>query len=131
MPKGNGHEEVAHRAPEKIFHFRIDPLIGIPDYLARRYAFTLFDKTSQVNQLAGIIQNMYRLFIEKDASLVEINPLVMTREGVLIAIDAKMTFDDNALYRQPRVFSLFEPTEEEKIEARAKGKRFQLRAHGR
>lgn len=113
-------EEVAHRAPEKIFHFRIDPLIGIPDYLARRYAFTLFDKTSQVNQLAGIIQNMYRLFIEKDASLVEINPLVMTREGVLIAIDAKMTFDDNALYRQPRVFSLFEPTEEEKIEARAK-----------
>lgn len=113
-------EEVAHRAPEKIFHFRIDPLIGIPDYLARRYAFTLFDKTSQVNQLAGIIQNMYRLFIEKDASLVEINPLVMTREGDLIAIDAKMTFDDNALYRQPRVFSLFEPTEEEKIEARAK-----------
>lgn len=113
-------EEVAHRAPEKIFHFRIDPLIGIPDYLARRYAFTLFDKTSLVNQLAGIIQNMYRLFIEKDASLVEINPLVMTREGVLIAIDAKMTFDDNALYRQPRVFSLFEPTEEEKIEARAK-----------
>lgn len=113
-------EEVAHRAPEKIFHFRIDPLIGIPDYLARRYAFTLFDKTSQVNQLAGIIQNMYRLFIEKDASLVEINPLVMTREGVLIAIDAKMIFDDNALYRQPRVLSLFEPTEEEKTEARAK-----------
>ena len=89
-------------------------------YLARRYAFTLFDKLSQVNQLAGIIQNMYRLFIEKDASLVEINPLVMTREGVLIAIDAKMTFDDNALYRQPGVLSLFEPTEEEKIEVRAK-----------
>lgn len=113
-------EEVAHRAPEKIFHFRIDPLIGIPDYLARRYAFTLFDKNSQVNQLVGIIQNMYRLFIEKDASLVEINPLVMTKEGVLIAIDAKMTFDDNALYRQPRILSLFEPTEEEKTEARAK-----------
>lgn len=113
-------EEVAHRAPEKIFHFRIDPLTGIPDYLARRYAFTLFNKISQVNQLAGIIQNMYRLFIEKDASLVEINPLVMTREGVLIAIDAKMTFDDNALYRQPSVLSLFEPTEEEKIEAQAK-----------
>ena len=113
-------EDVAHRAPEKIFHFRIDPMIGIPDYLARRYAFTLFDKLSQVNQLAGIIQNMYRLFIEKDASLLEINPLVMTREGVLIAIDAKMTFDDNALYRQPGVLSLFEPTEEEKIEVRAK-----------
>lgn len=113
-------EDVARRAPEKIFHFRIDPMIGIPDYLARRYAFTLFDKLSQVNQLAGIIQNMYRLFIGKDASLVEINPLVMIREGVLIAIDAKMTFDDNALYRQPGVLSLFEPTEEEKIEVRAK-----------
>ena len=113
-------EDVAHRTPEKIFHFRIDPMIGIPDYLARRYAFTLFDKLSQVNQLAGIIQNMYRLLVGKDASLVEINPLVMTREGVLIAIDAKMTFDDNALYRQPGVLSLFEPTEEEKIEVRAK-----------
>ncbi|WP_435368721.1 ATP-grasp domain-containing protein, partial [Parabacteroides goldsteinii] len=74
------------RSPEKIFHFRIDPLIGIPDYLARRYAFTLFDKIAQVNQMAAIIRNMYRLFIEKDASLVEINPLVMTKDGVLMAI---------------------------------------------
>lgn len=117
-------EEVARRSPEKIFHFRIDPLIGIPDYLARRYAFTLFDKIAQVNQMAAIIRNMYRLFIEKDASLVEINPLVMTKDGVLMAIDAKMTFDDNALYRQPRVLALFEPTEEERTEAQAKEKGF-------
>lgn len=117
-------EEVARQAPEKIFHFRIDSLVGIPDYLARRYAFTLFGNTSQVNQLSGVIQHMYRLFIEKDASLVEINPLVMTQEGVLMAIDAKMTFDDNALYRQPQILTLFEATEEEKIEVQAKEKGF-------
>lgn len=117
-------EEVARQAPEKIFHFRIDPLVGIPDYLARRYAFTLFGNTSQVNQLSGIVQHMYRLFIEKDASLVEINPLVMTQEGALMAIDAKMTFDDNALYRQPQILTLFEATEEEKIEVQAKEKGF-------
>lgn len=117
-------EEVARQAPEKIFHFRIDPLVGIPDYLARRYAFTLFGNTSQVNQLSGIVQHMYRLFIEKDASLVEINPLVMTQEGALMAIDAKMTFDDNALYRQPQILTMFEATEEEKIEVQAKEKGF-------
>lgn len=117
-------EEVARQTPEKIFHFRIDPLVGIPDYLARRYAFTLFGNTSQVNQLSGIVQHMYRLFIEKDASLVEINPLVMTQEGALMAIDAKMTFDDNALYRQPQILTLFEATEEEKIEVQAKEKGF-------
>lgn len=117
-------EEVARQTPEKIFHFRIDPLVGIPDYLARRYAFTLFGNTSQVNQLSGIVQHMYRLFIEKDASLVEINPLVMTQEGALMAIDAKMTFDDNALYRQPQILTMFEATEEEKIEVQAKEKGF-------
>lgn len=117
-------EEVARQTPEKIFHFRIDPLVGIPDYLARRYAFTLFGNTSQVNQLSGIVQHMYRLFIEKDASLVEINPLVMTQEGALMAIDAKMTFDDNALYRQPQILTLFEATKEEKIEVQAKEKGF-------
>lgn len=117
-------EEVARQTPEKIFHFRIDPLIGITDYLARRFAFTLFSKMPQVNQMAAILQNLYRLFVERDASLAEINPLVVTKEGVLMAIDAKMTFDDNALYRQPRVHSLFEPTEEERIEAQAREKGF-------
>lgn len=117
-------EEVAEHSPEKIHKFAIDPFIGIPDYLARRFAFTIFEEINQVNQLAVILQKLYKLFIDKDASLAEINPLVLTKEGNLIAIDAKMTFDDNALYRQPQIHALFEPTEEEKTEAYAKEKGF-------
>lgn len=113
-------EEVAAKTPEKIYKFQIDPLIGLPDYLARKYAFVLFKEMTLVEQLACILQKLYKLFIEKDASLAEINPLVLTKQGNIIAIDAKMTFDDNALYRHPDVLALFEPTEDEKIEVRAK-----------
>lgn len=117
-------EEVAKKTPEKIHHFSIDPLVGIPTYLARRFAFVLFKEVELVNQMVLILQNLYKLFIEKDASLVEINPLVLNDKSRLVAIDAKMTFDDNALYRQPQVISLFEPTEEEKTEAYAREKGF-------
>jgi len=117
-------EEVAATTPEKIFKFPIDPLIGIPDYLARRFAFELFKDIALVNQMASILQKLYKLFVDKDASLAEINPLVLTKEGNLMAIDAKMTFDDNALYRQPQIHTLFEPTEAEKVEAYAKEKGF-------
>lgn len=117
-------EEVAANSPEKIHKYLIDPLIGIPDYLAREFAFTFFDKFSLVNQLAGIIQKLYNLFMDKDLSLAEINPLVLTDESNLIAADAKITFDDNALYRQCEALSFFEPTEDEKIEAYAKSKGF-------
>jgi len=117
-------EEVAATASEKIFKFVIDPLIGIPDYLARKFAFELFNDIVLVNQMASILQNLYRLFIDKDASLAEINPLVLTKEVNLIAIDAKMTFDDNALYRQPQIQTIFEPTDVEKTEAYAKEKGF-------
>ncbi|MBB4036979.1 succinyl-CoA synthetase beta subunit [Dysgonomonas hofstadii] len=117
-------EEVAATTPEKIYKFPIDPLIGIPGYLARKFAFYLFKDVAQVNQMASILQKLYKLFVDKDASLAEINPLVLTGEGNLIAIDAKMTFDDNALYRQPQIHALFEPTEAEKVEAYAKEKGF-------
>ncbi len=117
-------EEVATQTPEKIHRFSIDPLVGVPDYLARRFAFAMFDEINQVRQFAPILQKLYQLFIEKDASLAEINPLVLTKQGKLIAIDAKMTFDDNALFRQPQILALFEPTEEEKVEANAKEKGF-------
>jgi len=117
-------EEVAKNTPEKIYRFPIDPLIGLPDYLARKYAFILFDKVELVNQMVPVLQKLYKLFIETDASLAEINPLVLTEQGKLIAADAKMTFDDNALYRQPDILALFEPTPEEKIEAEAKEKGF-------
>ncbi len=117
-------EEVAHNTPEKIHKIVIDPLIGVPDYLAREAAFKLFDDIKLVRQTASVLQKLYKLFIETDASLAEINPLVLTEEGELKAIDAKMTFDDNALYRRPKVAALFEPTQEEKKEQNAKSKGF-------
>lgn len=117
-------EEVAAKTPEKIYKFNIDPFVGIPDYLARKYAFSIFETPELVTQMASIIQKLYQLFIDKDASLVEINPLVKTKEENLLAIDGKMTFDDNALYRQPDILDLFEPTKEERIEADAKDKGF-------
>lgn len=115
-------ESVAWEAPEKIHRHSIDPLIGLPDFLARRYAFCLFSQIDEANQLAVILQKLYKLFVEKDASLVEVNPLVLTPTGKLVAIDAKMTFDDNAMFRQPEIESLAELSEEEQVEASAKAK---------
>lgn len=117
-------EEVARTAPDKINRFGIDPFVGIPDYLARRFAFTFFKKPELTDPMAKIIQRLYNAFIEKDASLAEINPLVMTDQGSLLAIDAKMTFDDNALYKHPDIQQLFEPSEDEKLEALAKERGF-------
>lgn len=117
-------EAVAKETPDRIYRFDIDPLIGIPDYLARRFAFSLFSQLEQVDALAKILQDLYRLFVEKDSSLAEINPLVLTAEGKLVAIDAKMTFDDNALYRQPAIVAMFEPTDDERTEALAKEQGF-------
>ena len=117
-------EEVARTTPEKIHKFVIDPLVGVPEYMAREAAFKLFDDISLVRQAAALIQKLYKLFVENDASLAEINPLVVTQEGTIMAIDAKMTFDDNALYRHSKIAALFEPTEEEKKEKSAKSKGF-------
>ena len=117
-------EEVAQKTPEKIHKIIIDPLIGVPDYLAREAAFKLFDDIKLVREAATVLQKLYKAFIETDASLAEINPLVLTPDNEIKAIDAKMTFDDNALYRQPNILALFEPTEEEKKEQNAKSKGF-------
>jgi len=117
-------EEVAAASPEKIFKIAIDPHTGVPDFLAREAAWSLFSSSNIVKQAVPLIQNMYRLFTDKDASLVEINPLVITAQGELVAIDGKMNFDDNALFRQPEVEALFEPTDEERKEQDAKSKGF-------
>lgn len=117
-------EEVAAASPEKIFKIAIDPHTGVPDFLAREAAWSLFSSSNIVKQAVPLIQNMYRLFTDKDASLVEINPLVITTQGELVAIDGKMNFDDNALFRQPEVEALFEPTDEERKEQDAKSKGF-------
>lgn len=117
-------EEVARTAPEKIVRYNIDSLMGFPDYLAQRFAYKLFDQAEQARRMASILQSLYKAFIETDASLAEINPLVLTNRGTLIAIDAKMVFDDNALYRQPDIRALFDPTPEEELEAKAKERGF-------
>lgn len=117
-------EQVAHETPEKIVKIAIDPLVGLPTYKAREAAFALFDDMAQVKQATPIFQKLYTLFVEQDASLAEINPLVVDRSGNIRAIDAKMTFDDNALYRHEDIAALNEPTEAEKKELYAKEKGF-------
>ena len=117
-------EEVAHSTPERIYKFQIDPLLGPPDFFTRKVAFSLFTDIKLINQLSHIIKSLYKLMLETDASLAEINPLVLTPDDTLVAVDAKMTFDDNALYRQPQIATLFEPTVEEKKEKEAKAKGF-------
>ena len=117
-------EEVAAKTPEKIHKIPIFPFVGIPDFLAKKAAAMLFDEWSLVNQGYKMIQNLYKLMVATDASLVEVNPLVVTKDGRLIALDAKLNFDDNALFRQPEIESLYEPDEEEKRELEAKSNRF-------
>ena len=113
-------EEVARQTPEKIIRYSIQiHFIGLPDYLARRFAFTLFPQMEQAGKMAAILQELYKILCgENDASLVEVNPLALTKKGTLMAIDAKIVFDDNALYRHPEIHALFDPTEEEKSGSR-------------
>lgn len=117
-------EQVARETPEQIVKIPADPLLGPSDFKVRQVAYTLFDDKAVVKQALPIFKNLYRLFVEKDASLAEINPLVLTKGGELKAIDAKMTFDDNALFRHPELAQFNEPTEEEKVEQTAKSKGF-------
>ena len=115
-------EEVAKTRPQAIHKLSIDPLLGLTAFLARRIAFQLFSDIALVKQAASIFQKMYKLLIDTDASLVEINPLVRTGEGQLLALDAKMNFDDNALYRHPNIAALLEADENELKEMDAKEK---------
>ena len=117
-------EDVSRTKSEKIHRFLIDSPWGVTDFLARRAAFKLFDNLALVQQTADIIKQLYRLLIATDASLIEINPLVLTVEGKLVAIDAKINFDNNALYRHPDIAQLAETNEEEKKEQEAKAKGF-------
>jgi len=94
----------------------------LTDFMARKIAFKLFTDMSLVKQATDIFKKMYKLFVSTDASLVEINPLVVTPDGKVLAIDGKMNFDDNALYRQADIEALNEPDEDEKKEIDAKEK---------
>ena len=116
-------EEVAKDNPEKIIKFPINPLTGLLNYQARDVALELFDDIKLANQAASIFTKLYKLYIETDATIAEINPLVLTTENEILAIDGKMNFDDNALFRQPKILAMREPDEDEvqEIAAHEKG----------
>lgn len=112
-------EEVAAKNPEKIFKEVIDPTIGLTGFQARRLAFNLNFPTHVINKVTKLMMNLYKVFIEKDCMTVEINPLVTTKEGDVLALDAKMNFDGNALYRQQDVLELRDLDEEDRNEIEA------------
>jgi len=112
-------EEVAAKTPEKILTEAINPLVGMAGYQARKIAFALGLKDKQVGQFATILGSLYRAFNETDASLIEINPLVVTADGRVICLDAKMSFDDNGLFRHPDIRELRDPNEEDPAETEA------------
>ncbi len=112
-------EEVARRSREKIFKETIDPGIGLLPFQCRRLGYQIGLAGGQVSALTSILQGLYRLFVELDCSLAEINPLLLTREGKLVALDAKMNFDNNALFRQPGIDALRDLDEEDPREFEA------------
>ncbi len=112
-------EEVAAKTPEKIIKIAIDPATGISGFHARQVAFGLGLEGKQVGSCVTLILAIYRAFNELDASLLEINPLVVTSAGDVIALDAKMTFDDNALFRHGDIVDLRDETEEDPSELEA------------
>jgi succinyl-CoA synthetase beta subunit len=112
-------EEVAAKTPEAIFKESIDPGIGFDTWQARKLAFALGLKPKQINAAVAFLQGLYKAFIENDASLVEINPFVTTKDGRLLALDAKINFDDNALFRHPGIKALRDTTEEDPLEVEA------------
>ncbi len=112
-------EEVAAHTPEKIVSFSVDPASGLSDFHGRRVAFALGLEGAQVKQCVALVKNLYRLFIDKDMEMLEINPLIVTPEGQIKCLDAKMGFDNNALYRQPDILALRDETEEDPKELAA------------
>ncbi len=112
-------EEVAAKAPEKILKITIDPAVGMQPFHGRKLAFGLGLEGKQVGAAVKFITGLYRAFVDLDASLAEINPLVVTGSGEVVALDAKMNFDDNALFRHPDVAELRDEGEEDPAELEA------------
>jgi succinyl-CoA synthetase beta subunit len=112
-------EEVAKDNPEAILKEKIDPTVGFQPFQARKLAFGLGLTPEQVNSAVPFFQSLYRAFIETDASMIEINPCVVTGDGKMYALDAKVTFDDNALYRHPEFKDLRDLDEETPLEVEA------------
>lgn len=113
-------EEVAEKHPEKILKIAIDPAVGYMPYHGREIAFALKLEGDQVSKCVKLVGNLYKAFVELDAAIVEINPLVVTKAGDVLPLDAKMNFDDNAMFRQKEVEALRDIDEEDPAEKRAK-----------
>ncbi|WP_044337415.1 ADP-forming succinate--CoA ligase subunit beta [Rossellomorea aquimaris] len=112
-------EEVAEKTPEKIFKEYIDPVVGLTGFQARRIAFNINIPQNLVGKAAKFMMGLYNVYVQKDASIVEINPLVVTGDGDVMALDAKFNFDSNALYRQKDVVELRDLEEEDAKEIEA------------
>jgi len=112
-------EEVAHNTPDKIVSFSVDPVTGFMPHHARRVARVLGFNREQTKQAEDMLPKLYQAFLAKDMSLLEINPLVVTKSGQLICLDAKIAFDDNALYRHADVMALRDINEEDEKEIEA------------
>lgn len=112
-------EEVAAKTPEKIFKEVIDPAIGLASFQARRIAFNINIPKELINQAVNFMMGLYNAFIEKDCSIAEINPLVITGDGKVMALDAKLNFDDSALSRHPDISEYRDLDEEDEKENRA------------
>lgn len=113
-------EEVAHKTPEKIHRVVIDPAVGVQPFQARQLAFKIGMKGAVVNNAVKAFVSLYKAFEASDCSMAEVNPLVVTKEGAVIALDAKMNFDSNALFRHPDIMEYRDLSEENSIEIEAK-----------
>jgi len=113
-------EEVARTNPEKILKQYIDPTVGLLPFQCRKIAYFLGLKGKTVNKAVKLILGLYNAFIDNDCSLLEINPLIITNDGDVLALDAKMNFDDNALFRHPDIEKMHDPAQEDPTELEAK-----------
>ncbi len=112
-------EEVAASAPEKITKLQVDPAMGLQQFQARQVAFALGFSGDAFKSMLKCLNGLYQLFWDKDASMVEVNPLILTEEGIVVALDAKVSFDDNALFRHPEIAELRDLNEEDEKEVEA------------
>ena len=112
-------EEVAHKTPEKILKVHVDPITGLGDWQARKIAFGLGLEGSQIKNCIKFMKQLYQLFVDLDCSIVEINPLVVSSDNKIIALDAKINFDSSGLFRHKEIEELRDTNEEEPLETRA------------
>ncbi|WP_214782922.1 ADP-forming succinate--CoA ligase subunit beta [Exiguobacterium sp. S3] len=112
-------EEVAEHTPEKIHKEIVDPVVGLRPFQARRLAFKMEVPTKLVNKFSDMVMKLYKVYVETDCTIAEINPLVTTKDGNVIALDAKLNFDSNALYRHSDILALRDTTEEDPREVEA------------